>query len=239
VGESAVNGRSSNLISFNQESEASLEYFFEYHERKSTEIKEKIRNIDESIRKLDLEVNRLNAEINQYRWDIGINNIITIEVENKEKSVENVEVELSVSYHVLSASWTPSYDIRIKDKSKNSHEMILTYFGNVEQHTGEDWKNVELSLSTATPSSGGNLPKPGKTTVHLFRPPPIHPETGRYMMATKRARKSAPCTGGRIITPMNHATTYAKKNALSTTFTISNRKSIPTSSTSTIKVTIT
>uniref|UniRef100_A0AC34GC04 DUF4139 domain-containing protein n=1 Tax=Panagrolaimus sp. ES5 TaxID=591445 RepID=A0AC34GC04_9BILA len=117
--------------------------------------------------------------------------------------------------------------------------MILTYFGNVEQHTGEDWKNVELSLSTATPSSGGNLPKPGKTTVHLFRPPPIHPETGRYMMATKRARKSAPCTGGRIITPMNHATTSAKKNALSTTFTISNPKSIPTSSTSTIKVTIT
>jgi uncharacterized protein (TIGR02231 family) len=237
IGQGTVKGDSGTLVSFNETAEASLENFFDYHERKSIELKAKTRVVDERIRTLDLEVQRLNDEINQYRWNAGNKNTISIELENQ-MEVDNTEVELDVSYQVYGARWSPSYDIRIKNKL-DTHQMVISYFGNIQQQTGEDWTDIELSLSTAQPGLGGDLPQLGTTVVQFYRPPPPQPEVQQmYAMRTCMAAPMADMAGGAAGRKMKRAVVTAEENVLSTTFTIPHRKTIP-SDPSEHKVTIT
>ncbi len=66
------------------------------------------------------------------------------------------ELDLSLRYAVPGASWTPTYDARVLS---NEHVVQLGYFGLVRQNTGEDWKAVDLTLSTARPALGGAAPE--------------------------------------------------------------------------------
>lgn len=55
---------------------------------------------------------------------------------------------IEVTYQVDQVQWHPCYEVRfgeIPDRLK------LNYFANVCQQTGEDWQNVPIKLSTATP----------------------------------------------------------------------------------------
>jgi len=78
-------------------------------------------------------------------------------------------VVLHVSYVVMDASWTSLYDVRVEPDQENCK---LIYYGVITNLTGEDWKEVELSLSTAEPSIGG-LP-PAMYPIHVQFDPPIH-----------------------------------------------------------------
>lgn len=49
---------------------------------------------------------------------------------------ESAEVQLLVSYVVTNASWTPKYDLRVSSAERT---MEVSYFGMVQQNTGEDW----------------------------------------------------------------------------------------------------
>lgn len=61
------------------------------------------------------------------------------------------ELELEISYIVYKASWTPLYDMRLG----SSHEKInISYLAEIKQSTGEDWRGVALTLSTAKPGIG-------------------------------------------------------------------------------------
>lgn len=62
---------------------------------------------------------------------------------------------LDVSYLVRGAHWRSVYDARANyDKS----EVELTSFGMIKQTTGEDWEDVQLTLSTAQPTVSGRMP---------------------------------------------------------------------------------
>lgn len=63
---------------------------------------------------------------------------------------------LRLTYIVNKASWRPSYDMRI---STEKGTCQMTYYGELRQNSGEDWKNCDLRLSTAKPSVGAT-PKP-------------------------------------------------------------------------------
>lgn len=65
-------------------------------------------------------------------------------------------LDLTLRYAVPAAGWTPSYDARVLSSER---EVQLGYFGVVRQNTGEDWRGIELSLSTARPSLGGEPPE--------------------------------------------------------------------------------
>jgi uncharacterized protein (TIGR02231 family) len=65
------------------------------------------------------------------------------------------QLDLVLRYTVPGTSWSPSYDARV---SSTDHSAQLGYFGLVRQGTGEDWKAVDLTLSTARPSLGGAAP---------------------------------------------------------------------------------
>ncbi len=76
---------------------------------------------------------------------------ITVDVEVLKAST----FELSISYLVGGAYWQPVYDARAAfDRS----EVELVSHGIVRQSTGEDWQDVEMTLSTAKPAIGGRMP---------------------------------------------------------------------------------
>lgn len=61
----------------------------------------------------------------------------------------------TLSYYVKNAGWFPSYDIR---SGSLTEPLTLAYKANIFQHTGEDWKNVTLSLCSSSPSTGNVAP---------------------------------------------------------------------------------
>ena len=61
----------------------------------------------------------------------------------------------TLQYYVGGASWYPTYDVR---SSSVDDPLQLTYKANIMQHTGEDWKDVGVTLSTANPNRSNVSP---------------------------------------------------------------------------------
>lgn len=68
-----------------------------------------------------------------------------------------VKADLSVSYQVSSASWTPVYDARLTTGGEKP-KLELVRRASVQQRTGEDWTGVSLALSTVRLRRGTAAP---------------------------------------------------------------------------------
>lgn len=109
-------------------------------------------------RKKDKEEKELEKEIRKLQEELDLANNTrpreryTVEISlNAEKSCKfNIEL----TYHIRGASWKPEYDIRIGEK-----DIQIDYMASVKQRTGEEWKNVNIQLSTYTPSGISTLPE--------------------------------------------------------------------------------
>jgi len=75
--------------------------------------------------------------------------------------------KIQLSYMVSNAGWAPFYDI--KSESLTEPITILSK-ANVYQNTGEDWKNVKLSLSTGNPNNNNTKPVLNPYTLVLNNP---------------------------------------------------------------------
>ncbi len=64
-------------------------------------------------------------------------------------------IPVSLSYFTNTAGFTPSYDVRVDSKT---NQLKLVYKAAITQSTGIDWKQVKLTLSTASPSRTGAAP---------------------------------------------------------------------------------
>jgi len=60
-----------------------------------------------------------------------------------------------ISYIIPYTRWKMQYDFRADNKKKTVH---MTVYASIYQNTGEDWKNVKLSLSTGAPVSSISPP---------------------------------------------------------------------------------
>jgi len=63
--------------------------------------------------------------------------------------------DFSLSYLIPDTFWKMKYDFRA---SRNKNEVEVIVYSDIYQKTGEDWNNVNLSLSTWSPLSNINLP---------------------------------------------------------------------------------
>lgn len=64
--------------------------------------------------------------------------------------------ELEITYLVSQVNWTPFYDLRT---TSNSKQINLTCLAEIRQKTGEDWIDINLTLSTAKPTVVNQSPK--------------------------------------------------------------------------------
>ncbi|QYN17066.1 DUF4139 domain-containing protein [Amycolatopsis sp. DSM 110486] len=93
---------------------------------------------------------------------------VTVDLEPQE---DTGEIEVELSYVVPGASWEPGYDVRVRDT-----DVTVTSFGLVSQHTGEDWPECELALSTARPASTVVVPELDPWFLDRVQPaPPARP----------------------------------------------------------------
>ena len=78
------------------------------------------------------------------------------------------DFELDVVYAISGASWAPIYDLRLEEG-----KVALAYLAQVTQQTGEDWRDVQLALSTARPATTRTIPELSPWYVDLFQPIPV------------------------------------------------------------------
>ncbi|MGB1032866.1 MAG: mucoidy inhibitor MuiA family protein, partial [Flavobacteriales bacterium] len=109
------------------------------------ELREEQKYIQEGIQRIQQELNKMNS------WRNKNQSQITISIDVKKAG----KIPVVLSYVVYDASWAPTYDIRTKSTSEN---VQLSYKGKVRQATGNDWSNVNLTLSSGNPAIGGNPP---------------------------------------------------------------------------------
>lgn len=77
-------------------------------------------------------------------------------------------VDVWLEYVVSGASWAPRYDVRV---SEDLSRIELVSFAEVRQTTGEAWEDVAVSLSTAQPALGAQVPDLEPTWLRLPEPP--------------------------------------------------------------------
>ncbi|MDD5348057.1 MAG: mucoidy inhibitor MuiA family protein [Candidatus Omnitrophica bacterium] len=102
----------------------------------------------ENAEKLDVlrrELNRIEGPSQKMKRSI------VVEVDAQKPVVCGV----SLSYLAGGASWHPVYDARA-DFEKSEVELVS--YAILRQTTGDDWQDVDVALSTARPSVGGNMP---------------------------------------------------------------------------------
>lgn len=63
--------------------------------------------------------------------------------------------QISLTYYVPSAGWKPYYDFRVDNLI---NPLSITYLAKVYQSPGENWKNVDITLSNVNPKLKGDRP---------------------------------------------------------------------------------
>lgn len=121
------------------------------------EIDEQVAALDERVAELESEIEHLEAvlascstEAIWKRWSPSRR------VELRVEADDGTTVEASVSYVVEGARWSPAYSI---DFDRGLTRGTLAMRALVGQATGEDWRDVEITLSTAPCTRRVDLPE--------------------------------------------------------------------------------
>lgn len=79
------------------------------------------------------------------------------------------KITIEVTYLVNNASWEPAYSIRA---TEGGESISIDYDANLAQRTGEDWKDIKLTLSTAQPQRSASPPRILPWFVDVKQPNP-------------------------------------------------------------------
>ena len=129
-----------------------------------TEIKTKTLTIQQSNKKLNEKIQQINNQLNNLR---NANNAPVSDVYISISSTQAGQGQVTLSYVVQTAGWTPVYDVRAVDINSN---IDLAYKAKVYQSTGELWKNVKLTISTGNPVLGGTQPTLNPWYLSFYEP---------------------------------------------------------------------
>jgi hypothetical protein len=110
------------------------------------DVQKRLRSLGIDIEKLNRQLTALNAQKDQPTSEI----IVSV------SSKITTNAKLTLSYLVTQAGWLPAYDVRVKDVNS---PIALIYKAKVFQQSGEDWKDVKLTLSTGDPGQNGSKPE--------------------------------------------------------------------------------
>jgi hypothetical protein len=132
-----------------------LKQALDFQKQRLIEAKNKQIELDKAIVKLQVELTKYNRQLIDLNGKSQQNsNDIVVKISSKVAA----KGKLSLTYLVNNAGWYPTYDIRAKDIAS---PITLIYKANVSQNSGEDWKNVKLTLSSGNPTKNGTKPELG------------------------------------------------------------------------------
>ena len=128
------------------------------------ELRQRLAEIEQEIRALQVS-NRAPSQATQPTRDVAVE----IEAAGAGKS------KLVLVYRVSGAGWLPQYDARLESKDNKTPVLQLVRRAQVQQRTGEEWKGVELSVSTVRTQRGTQAPDVLAQRIKIFEPPPPRP----------------------------------------------------------------
>lgn len=130
-----------------------LQKMAEYVRIRISEIRNKRLDVKALIKKDNERLTQLNQQLNELSKGQSKN---VSEVVVQYQAEKSTKAEFQLTYLVNGASWSPTYDLRVADLSK---AVGLSYGALVNQATGENWKEIILTLSTGNPRQQQNAPK--------------------------------------------------------------------------------
>lgn len=136
-------------------------------------------------RELDREIERLEREL----ADLGQQQRDTLELALDYASPGAGAAEFVVEYTVSGAAWRPVYEWRLDTESGR---LNIVQSAEIRQRTGEDWSEVNLSLSLSRPSAGGRLPELQPWWVDVRQPQPERRERVQADSAMEEMQLSKP-----------------------------------------------
>ena len=131
-----------------------LKESIDFHRNRLTELATKQLELNKTNRQLELEIKKINAQLTQLaptQETTTSEIIVTVQSQTAKP-----QADLTVSYFVPNAGWTPTYDLRVKDVA---HPLEIGYKATVYQYSGEEWNNIKLILSTANPRKNNQAPE--------------------------------------------------------------------------------
>jgi hypothetical protein len=129
-----------------------LAKLMDYYETKSATLQNDIASQTEKKNKAVALAEKIKEQINEEnKKNISTAGRLTLEL----NAAMPGKFEFILSYIARNAYWIPFYDLRA-DNIKLP--LKIFYKAKIVQTTGIDWKQVKLSLSTATPGQKGNAP---------------------------------------------------------------------------------
>lgn len=125
------------------------------------------------------------------REEIGAKELY-VHIHAKKAFPSQSNLQLLMNYFCSPAYWLPYYDVYVDNKEdvkSQEYAMQINYYAQVTQQTGEDWKDVKLSLSTTSPQSLPTLIIPRTRAVYdQSKAPMMMKAAGGMAMRGKRAR---------------------------------------------------
>lgn len=120
----------------------------------------KLNEIKTSQLSLDIEFDQLKEELQELTHDLE-----ALKMEKRKDygqlyiSLDHdqamANAELKFSYYLEGAGWEPIYDFRVKEKGE---PLWIDYKARIYQSSGEDWNEVNLTLSTGDPTLSNAKP---------------------------------------------------------------------------------
>lgn len=124
----------------------------EFYNTKAATLEKAIYNDNLKKNEVVRTCSRLQSQLNQEQGKLGVfNGILNLNL----VASYATSATITVSYYTSSARWTPFYDMIVTDVAK---PVKLKGRSKVSQTTGIDWNNVNIVLSTATPSKTKDAP---------------------------------------------------------------------------------
>jgi len=114
-------------------------------------VQEKTRTAEKALKVLDKKIKKLKRDLQQ----VAVNQRVTRTARLHVKSDSTTELKLKLTYQIHGAQWEPVYDA---DLNTSTGKIELKTLAQISQRTGEDWKGVDVTLSTLRPSAGTQLP---------------------------------------------------------------------------------
>lgn len=137
----------------NQEvSLANLKQVADYYHERISSLKTKEVQTEKTIAQLTEEKRLISEQLIQGGdvKKVSSQNEIVLKVDTKNAT----SCEFELQYVVKNAGWYPLYDIR----ARNLDEPVeLRYKANIHQNTKEDWKNVQVKLSSSDPGTSNAI----------------------------------------------------------------------------------
>jgi Domain of unknown function (DUF4139)/N-terminal domain of unknown function (DUF4140) len=117
---------------------------------KKLDLEAELKKINQNLGKINNQITELNGRTSTTTAEV----VVTVFA----KTTAISDAKFRLEYIVPNCGWTPYYDLRVKDVIS---PIVTQMKAKVRQNSGEDWREVKLTLSTGEPNKGGVKPELG------------------------------------------------------------------------------